>query len=107
MRILTVDIGTGTQDIYLYDSRLDIENGFKLVIPSPTMIVHRRIKQATASGTPIVLTGHQMGGGPSAWAVEAHARAGPRSVCHRGCRGTLNDELEKVRAVGVQIAIGG
>ena len=30
MKILTVDVGTGTQDIYLYDSRLDLENGFKL-----------------------------------------------------------------------------
>ncbi len=46
MKILTVDIGTGTQDIFLYDSNLDIENGFKLVLPSPTMMVHRRLKQA-------------------------------------------------------------
>ena len=38
MKILTVDIGTGTQDIFLYDSNLDIENGFKLVLPSPQMI---------------------------------------------------------------------
>ncbi len=103
MRILTVDIGTGTQDIYLYDSRLDIENGFKLVVPSPTMIVHRRIKQATASRTPILLTGHQMGGGPSAWAVEAHARAGLPVYATEDAARTLNDELEKVRAVGVQI----
>ena len=76
MRILTVDIGTGTQDIFLYNSRLDIENGFKLVLPSPTMIIHRRIKEATRSRTPLLLTGHQMGGGPSAWAAEDHARAG-------------------------------
>jgi len=76
MKILTVDIGTGTQDIFLYDSNLDLENGFKLVLPSPTMMVHRRLKQATLSRTPILLTGHQMGGGPSAWAIEAHARAG-------------------------------
>ena len=47
MKILTVDIGTGTQDIFLYDSRLDLENGFKLVLPSPTMIIHRRLRQAT------------------------------------------------------------
>ncbi len=47
MKILTVDIGTGTQDIFLYDSRLDLENGFKLVVPSPTMIVHRRMQEAT------------------------------------------------------------
>ncbi|HEY6072374.1 MAG TPA: hypothetical protein VIV15_03025, partial [Anaerolineales bacterium] len=76
MKILAVDIGTGTQDIFLYDSRLDIENGFKLVLPSPTMMVHARIKEATRAGRAVLLTGHQMGGGPSAWAAEAHARAG-------------------------------
>ena len=32
MKILTVDVGTGTQDIFLYDSNLHIENGFKLVV---------------------------------------------------------------------------
>ena len=64
MKILTVDIGTGTQDIFLYDSGVDIENGFKLILPSPTMMVHRRVKQAIQTWTPILLTGHQMGGGP-------------------------------------------
>ena len=43
MQILTVDIGTGTQDILLYDARLELENSFKLVVPAPTMIVHRQI----------------------------------------------------------------
>ena len=70
MKILTVDIGTGTQDIFLYDSNLDLENGFKLILPSPTMMVHRRLKRMLSSRTPLLLTGHQMGGGPSAWAIE-------------------------------------
>ena len=39
MKILTIDVGTGTQDIFLYDLHLDLENGFKLIVPSPTMIV--------------------------------------------------------------------
>ena len=103
MRILTADIGTGTQDIYLYDSRLDIENGFKLVLPSPTMIVHRRIGQATRSRMPVLLTGHQMGGGPSAWAAEAHARAGLPIYATEEAARTLNDELDKVRASGITV----
>jgi hypothetical protein len=65
MRILTIDIGTGTQDIYLYDSRLDLENGFKLVLPSPTMMVYRHLKQATRRGDAVLLRGVTMGGGPS------------------------------------------
>jgi uncharacterized protein (DUF1786 family) len=106
MKILTVDIGTGTQDIFLYDSNLDIENGFKLVLPSPTMMVHRRLKQAlSASGTrtPILLTGHQMGGGPSAWAIEDYTRSGIPVYMTPSAATTINDELDKVRALGIQI----
>ncbi|MBM3182045.1 MAG: pyruvate formate lyase-activating protein [Chloroflexi bacterium] len=103
MKILTVDIGTGTQDIFLYDSNLDIENGFKLVLPSPTMMVHRRLKQALHLRTPILLTGHQMGGGPSAWAIEEYARAGIPVYMTPSAATTLNDELDKVEALGIKI----
>jgi len=103
MKILTVDIGTGTQDIFLYDSRLDIENGFKLILPSPTMMIHRRVKQALGARTPILLTGHQMGGGPSAWAIEEAARAGIPVYMTPDAARTLNDELDKVEALGIKI----
>ncbi len=103
MKILTVDIGTGTQDIFLYDSNLDIENGFKLVLPSPTMMVHRRLKQALPSRRPILLTGHQMGGGPSAWAIEEYARAGIPVYMTPSAATTLNDELDKVEKLGIKI----
>jgi uncharacterized protein (DUF1786 family) len=103
MKILTVDIGTGTQDIYLYDSNLDIENGFKLVLPSPTMMIHRRVKQAIRARTPLLLTGHQMGGGPSAWAIEEAARSGIAMYMTAHAATTLNDELDKVEALGIKI----
>ncbi len=109
MKILTVDIGTGTQDIFLYDSNLDIENGFKLVLPSPTMMIHRRLKQLLSSArttqthTPILLSGHQMGGGPSAWAIEEAARTGLPVYMTPSAATTLNDELAKVEALGIKI----
>src|SRR5215207_358927 len=103
MKILTVDIGTGTQDIFLYDSRLDIENGFKLVLPSPTMMIHQRVKQALATRTPLVFTGHQMGVGPSAWAIEEAARTGIPVYMTPSAASTLNDELNKVEALGIKI----
>src|SRR5690349_9921428 len=103
MKILTVDIGTGTQDIFLYDSRLDIENGFKLILPSPTVMIHRRVKQAIEARTPFLLTGHQMGGGPSAWAIEEAARTGIRVYMTPDAATTLNDELDKVEAIGIKI----
>jgi uncharacterized protein (DUF1786 family) len=103
MKILTVDIGTGTQDIFLYDSSLDIENGFKLVLPSPTMMIHRRVKQAISARTPLLFTGHQMGGGPSAWAIEEATRAGIPVYMTPSAATTLNDELDKVEAAGITI----
>jgi uncharacterized protein (DUF1786 family) len=103
MKILTVDIGTGTQDIFLYDSRLDLENGFKLVVPSPTMMVRRRIHDATRSGLPVLLTGVIMGGGPSAWAAEDHVKAGLPLYATPEAARTFNDDLEAVREMGVAI----
>jgi uncharacterized protein (DUF1786 family) len=103
MKILTVDIGTGTQDIFLYDSRLDIENGFKLVVPSPTMIVHRQLGESTRRGEPVLLSGVTMGGGPSAWAAEAHIRAGLPLYATPDAARSFNDDLDAVREMGVQI----
>jgi uncharacterized protein (DUF1786 family) len=103
MKILTVDIGTGTQDIFLYDSQLDVENGLKLVLPSPTMMVHRRVKHALSTRMPLLFTGHQMGGGPSAWAIEEAARAGVPTFMTPSAATTLNDELDKVEALGIKI----
>ncbi len=103
MKILSVDIGTGTQDIFLYDSKLDLENGFKLVLPSPTMMVHRRIKQATLDRTPILLAGVMMGGGPSAWAALDHARAGLPVYATPEAAKTLDDDLDKVARDGIEI----
>src|SRR5215207_9008146 len=103
MKILTVDIGTGTQDIFLYDSRLDIENGFKLVLPSPTMMIHHRVKQALSTRSPLLFTGHQMGGGPSAWAIEEAARTGIPVYMTPSAATTLNDELDKVEALGIRL----
>ena len=103
MKILTADIGTGTQDIFLYDSKLDIENGFKLILPSPTMRIFHRIKEATQRKDPIVLTGKIMGGGPSTWAVESHIKAGlPVYATHQAAK-TIYDDLEKVEELGVTL----
>ena len=103
MKILTVDIGTGTQDIFLYDSRLDLENGLKLILPSPTMRVHQRLGQATHDGQPVLLSGVMMGGGPSAWAAEAHARAGFPIYATPDAARSFNDDLDAVAKMGIQV----
>lgn len=103
MKILTVDVGTGTQDIYLYDSRLDIENGFKLIVPSPTMQVHRSIQEATLRKEPVLLTGVTMGGGPSQWAAEAHIQAGLPVYATPDAARSFNDDLEVIQESGIRI----
>ena len=103
MKILTVDIGTGTQDIFLYDDQLDLENGFKLVVPSPTMIVHHKIKDATRRKEPVLLSGVIMGGGPSAWAAEDHVKAGLPLFATPEAARSFNDDLAKVRETGIQV----
>ena len=97
MRILTVDVGTGTQDIFLFDSQLDIENGFKLVVPSPTMMIAQRVEQATRAREELVLTGVVMGGGPSHWAVAAHIRAGLPAYATPQAARSFNDDLDYVQ----------
>jgi uncharacterized protein (DUF1786 family) len=103
MKVLTVDVGTGTQDIYLYDARLDMENGLKLVMPSPTMMVRQRLREATRRGEAVLLTGVIMGGGPSAWAAEDHVRAGLPIFATPQAARSFNDNLEEVKASGIQV----
>lgn len=101
---LAIDIGTGTQDIYLLRAGLSPENGFKLVLPSATMIIRRRIQQATQRGEAIWLDGVTMGGGPCAWAAEDHVRAGLKLFATPDAARTFNDDLEAVqREMGVHI----
>lgn len=100
IRILAVDVGTGTQDILLFESGKTIENCFKMVMPSPTVIVAERIKRATAQGQPILLTGVTMGGGPCHWAARDHALAGyPVMVTPRAAQ-TFDDDLTMVEKMG-------
>ncbi|HJS29303.1 MAG TPA: DUF1786 domain-containing protein [Anaerolineales bacterium] len=103
MKILAVDIGTGTQDIYLYDSRLDIENGFRLVLPSPTMRVNRAIQEATRRGQPVCLTGLTMGGGPSHWAAESHLKQGYPVYATPEAARSFNDDLTVIREMGIEV----
>jgi uncharacterized protein (DUF1786 family) len=103
MKILTVDIGTGTQDIFLFDSRLDIENGYKLIMPSPTMSVFRRIKEATQRSQAILLSGVIMGGGPAQWAAEAHKNADLQVFATPEAACSFNDDLDAVRDMGITV----
>src|SRR2546421_9505519 len=96
MQILCVDVGTGTQDVLLYDSERELENSVQLILPSPTQIVAKRIRRATATGRGVLLEGRTMGGGPCAWAAEDHLKRGLAVFATPEAARTFDDELEKV-----------
>lgn len=103
MKILCIDIGTGTQDILLFDSGKEIENCLQLVMPAPTVLVANRIRAATERGDTVLLTGSLMGGGPGNWAAEDHLRAGFHVFATRDAALSFNDELDKVEASGIRV----
>ncbi len=103
MKILAVDVGTGTQDILLFDSEKEVENCYKLVLPSPTVMLAEKIRAATQRGDGVVLTGMLMGGGPCAWAARDHAQAGfPLWVTPDAAR-TFDDDPARVAAMGATV----
>ncbi len=103
MKILAIDIGTGTQDILLFDTETEVENCLQLIMPSPTVLVARQIRDATARGEDVLLTGTIMGGGPSSWAADAHLRAGHRVFATPSAAKSFNDDLAEVEKSGIQI----
>lgn len=103
MKLLAIDIGTGTQDILLFDTGTEVENCLQLIMPSPTVLVARQIREATARGDDVLLTGSIMGGGPSNWAADDHLRAGKRVFATPSAAKSFNDDLDEVRKSGIEI----
>lgn len=103
MRLLAIDVGMGTQDILLYDSTKNIENCFKLVLPSQTQIIAKRVAKETRLRQDIVLIGETMGGGPCASAVRKHIEKGLKVFATEKAALTLHDDLNKVKEMGVEI----
>jgi uncharacterized protein (DUF1786 family) len=103
MRILAIDMGTGTQDILVFDSEKPVENCVKMVMPSATQVAARRIRRAMAAGRALVLTGVNQGGGPCSWALEDFLQSGGPAFATPSAAETFDDDIERVRAMGVTL----
>lgn len=102
-KCLAIDVGSGTQDILLYDPQKNMENCIQMVLPSPTRLVAERIRQATREGKSVFLDGVLMGGGPSVRAIKEHIKSGLKVYAVENTALTINDNLDRVRESGVII----
>lgn len=103
MSLLAVDVGAGTQDILILQDGAPLEGSTKLVLPSQTVIVGRRIDAARAAGRDIFLRGPTMGGGPCVGAIRRHLSAGLRVYATPSAAATISDNLDRVAEMGVVI----
>jgi uncharacterized protein (DUF1786 family) len=103
MRVLAIDVGTGTQDILLFDSDGPVENSYQLIMPSPTLRIARQVRAATKAQQSIMLHGVLMGGGPCHWAINDHLHAGLPVYATPDAARTFDDDLDKVQASGIYL----
>lgn len=101
--ILAVDIGSGTQDILLYEEGVPVENCVKLVLPSQTRILAERVAKATERKQDVYLCGSLMGGGPIVRALRRHLEAGLNVYATPYAAKTIRDDIREVEALGVRI----
>lgn len=102
-RILAIDVGGGTQDVFIYDSSLPVEACVQLVLPAQTVVVAGRIRAATQAGRPVFLTGNLIGGGACVSALKRHLKAGLSAYATPKAALTVRDNLDQVRQRGIQI----
>ena len=101
MRILAIDVGTGTQDIMIYDTEKELENSIKLVLPSPHLYISQQIREIEND---IYFTGEIMGGGKIKRSILEHMEKGYNVVMEPTCAKTIRDDLNQVIDLGIEIA---
>ncbi len=99
--LLAVDVGGGTQDLFLWEPGDSVENAVKLVLPAPTQIAARRLRRYSAEGRAVFLTGRLMGGGPITSAVRRHLAQGLSVYASPPAALTLHDNLDMIQQWGV------
>ncbi len=103
MKILALDIGTGTLDVLLYDSRRNIENCVKLVLPAPHLLFAAQVQEATQQQRDLFLTGDVIGGGALTPALRNHLKQGLRVVMTEQAAYTVRNNLDAVCELGIEI----
>jgi uncharacterized protein (DUF1786 family) len=103
MKILAIDIGAGTQDILIFDSRENIENSISLVLPTPSRFLAERLRKLEGD---VHIRGDTIGGGSLARAITAHLKKGYRVVMEESAAYSIRNDLEEVRSMGIEVSAG-
>lgn len=101
MKILAIDIGTGTQDILYYDNKKEIENSIKIIFPSPHLYIAQKMKNIEND---IYFEGEIMGGGKLKDRILEHIEKGYKVSMEKKCAKTIRDDLKQVESFGIEIA---
>ena len=105
MKILSVDIGAGTQDILLFDSRKHrVENCIKMVLPSPSQLFALRVKEATQQRQALFIKGDIIGGGSFTSALRNHLGTGLQVFMTENSAYTVRNDLGEVQKLGIQLS---
>ncbi|MDP6156522.1 MAG: DUF1786 family protein [Candidatus Thermoplasmatota archaeon] len=99
--ILSINIGTYTQDMLLWNG--SYETSFKLILPSPTIILGEKVKEYTVKQKDLVITGETMGGGPFTQAIFNHLKEGLEVYMTPNAAYTIRDDLNYVENKGIKI----
>lgn len=99
-KILAIDIGAGTQDIFIFDSQKTMECMISLVLPSPTLFLGERLSRCKSD---IFLEGDTIGGGGITSVLKKHLQRGRRVIMSREAAYTIRDNLEEVENLGIEV----
>lgn len=99
-QILAIDIGAGTQDILLYQTRREKENNPLLVLPSPSSVWAKRIEGIFAD---LFIQGDTIGGGRIGSVLRNHIGKGFRVSMTAEAARSIRDDLDQVREMGIEV----
>jgi uncharacterized protein (DUF1786 family) len=100
MKILAIDIGAGTQDILLFDSKKKIENCTSLVLPTPSKIFAEKLKTIVGD---VYIFGDTIGGGSLGRAILRHLQKGFRVVMEESSAYSIRNDLDEVKSMGIEV----
>src|SRR4030043_673160 len=100
MKILSIDIGAGTQDVLLFDSQKKIENCISLVPPTPSKFFAEKLKTIESD---VYIHGDTIGGGALGRTILHHLQKGYHVVMEESAAYSIRNDLDEVKSMGIEV----